>query len=32
VMEKGRVVQMGRFDELVNVEGAFQKLAKRQMV
>ncbi len=32
VMEKGRVVQIGRFDELINVEGAFQKLAKRQMV
>jgi len=32
VLEKGKVVQMGRFDELVAVEGPFQKLAKRQMV
>lgn len=32
VLEKGRVVQMGRFDELIGVEGPFQKLAKRQMV
>lgn len=32
VLEKGRVVQRGRFDELVAVEGPFQKLRKRQMV
>ena len=32
VLEKGKIVQMGRFDELVAVEGPFQKLAKRQMV
>jgi ATP-binding cassette subfamily C protein len=32
VMEKGRVVQIGRYDDLVAVEGAFQKLAKRQIV
>jgi len=32
VLEKGRVVQMGRFDDLVAVEGPFQNLAKRQMV
>ena len=32
VLEKGRVVQIGRFDELVAVEGPFKKLAQRQMV
>lgn len=32
VLEKGRVVQMGRFEELIAVPGAFKKLADRQMV
>jgi ATP-binding cassette subfamily C protein len=32
VLEGGKVVQMGRFDELVGVEGPFKKLAMRQMV
>ncbi|MBX3233184.1 MAG: NHLP bacteriocin export ABC transporter permease/ATPase subunit [Labilithrix sp.] len=32
VLEKGRVVQMGRFDDLVAVPGPFQRLAARQMV
>ena len=31
VLEKGKIVQMGKFDELVAVPGAFQRLAKRQM-
>jgi NHLM bacteriocin system ABC transporter ATP-binding protein len=30
VLEKGRVVQSGRFDELMAVEGPFRTLAKRQ--
>ncbi len=30
VLERGRVVQSGRFDELMAVEGPFQTLAKRQ--
>ena len=32
VLEKGRVVQVGRFEDLVAVEGPFKKLAQRQMV
>jgi ATP-binding cassette subfamily C protein len=32
VLEKGRVVQAGKFEELMAVEGPFLKLAKRQMV
>jgi ATP-binding cassette subfamily C protein len=32
VLEKGRVVQSGKFDELLEQPGPFQKLAKRQMV
>jgi NHLM bacteriocin system ABC transporter ATP-binding protein len=32
VLEKGKVVQVGRFDDLIAVEGPFQALAKRQMV
>jgi ATP-binding cassette subfamily C protein len=32
VLEKGRVVQMGRYEELVDVDGPFQRLAKRQLV
>ncbi len=32
VLEKGRIVQIGRFDELVQVDGPFRKLATRQMV
>jgi len=32
VLERGKVVQMGKFEELVAVEGPFQRLAKRQMV
>jgi NHLM bacteriocin system ABC transporter ATP-binding protein len=32
VLEKGKIVQMGRFDELMAVEGPFKALAKRQMV
>ncbi|MBX3128157.1 MAG: NHLP bacteriocin export ABC transporter permease/ATPase subunit [Polyangiaceae bacterium] len=32
VMERGRVVQTGRFDDLIQVEGAFRELARRQMV
>jgi NHLM bacteriocin system ABC transporter ATP-binding protein len=31
VMEAGRVVQVGRFDELVNQEGLFARLAARQL-
>jgi len=30
VLERGRVVQMGSFDELMAVDGPFQALAKRQ--
>jgi ATP-binding cassette subfamily C protein len=32
VLERGRVVQMGRFDELMSVEGVFRQLALRQTV
>lgn len=32
VMKAGRVVQCGSFDELVEVEGVFQDLIKRQLV
>jgi len=32
VLERGRVVQMGRFDELMNVPGTFRDLAKRQTI
>jgi NHLM bacteriocin system ABC transporter ATP-binding protein len=32
VLEKGRIVQVGRFEELVAVDGPFRKLAQRQMV
>ena len=32
VLEKGKIAQMGRFEDLVAVEGPFRKLAKRQMV
>jgi len=32
VLEKGRVVQVGRFEDLVDAPGPFQNLEKRQMV
>ena len=32
VMEKGAVVQEGRYEDLVNRPGPFAELAKRQMV
>jgi ABC-type bacteriocin/lantibiotic exporter with double-glycine peptidase domain len=32
VMDRGRIVQSGRFEDLIDVEGPFQALAKRQMV
>ncbi|MBS2013289.1 MAG: ATP-binding cassette domain-containing protein [Deltaproteobacteria bacterium] len=32
VLERGKIVQMGRFDDLVAVPGPFQRLAQRQMV
>jgi NHLM bacteriocin system ABC transporter ATP-binding protein len=32
VLEKGKVVQIGRFEDLVDVDGPFQALARRQMV
>jgi ABC-type multidrug transport system fused ATPase/permease subunit len=32
VLEDGRVVQQGRYDELLEQEGAFAELAKRQNV
>ena len=32
VLERGRVVQMGRFDELMHVDGPFRTLARRQTV
>ena len=31
VLQKGRVVQQGSFDELMAQEGAFQDMARRQM-
>lgn len=32
VLERGKIVQMGRFEELIEQDGPFQKLAQRQMV
>ena len=32
VMERGRIVQMGRFKELATLPGVFRELAKRQAV
>jgi ABC-type multidrug transport system fused ATPase/permease subunit len=32
VLERGRIVQMGRFDELMQQNGPFYALAKRQTV
>ncbi len=32
VLERGRVMQVGKFDDLIAVEGPFKKLAQRQMV
>ncbi|MEO7998628.1 MAG: NHLP bacteriocin export ABC transporter permease/ATPase subunit, partial [Gemmatimonadaceae bacterium] len=32
VMDRGRIVQSGRYDELVEVEGMFKQLAERQLV
>jgi len=32
VLERGRVVQMGRFDDLMSVPGVFRDLAKRQTI
>src|SRR5205823_6230240 len=32
VLDRGRIVQMGRFDELMQQEGPFHALAKRQTV
>ena len=31
VMEAGRVIQVGKFDDLVNQEGLFARLAARQL-
>ncbi len=31
VLEAGRIVQQGRYDELIEVEGPFQRLARRQL-
>ena len=31
VLQAGRVVQSGQFDELIGVEGPFRELARRQM-
>ena len=31
VMESGRIVQQGTFDQLIAVDGAFQRLAERQI-
>lgn len=31
VMDKGRIVQVGTYDELINQEGLFKELAKRQL-
>jgi ABC-type bacteriocin/lantibiotic exporter with double-glycine peptidase domain len=32
VLERGRIVQMGRFEELMNVAGTFRELARRQTI
>ena len=32
VLDRGRIVQVGRFDELMQQEGPFHALAKRQTV
>ena len=32
VLDRGRIVQMGRFEELMAVDGVFRALAKRQQV
>jgi ABC-type multidrug transport system fused ATPase/permease subunit len=32
VLERGKVVQMGRFEELMQVDGPFRTLARRQTV
>jgi ATP-binding cassette subfamily C protein len=31
VLQAGRIVQQGRYDELIDVEGPFQRLARRQL-
>ena len=31
VLQAGRVVQSGQFDELIAIEGPFQELARRQI-
>ncbi len=31
VLQAGRIVQQGRYDELIEVEGPFQRLARRQL-
>ena len=31
VLQSGRIVQRGTFDELANIEGPFQDLVKRQI-
>ena len=31
VLEAGRVIQEGTYDELMNLEGAFRNLVRRQM-
>ena len=32
VMEAGRIVESGRYDELMSLDGAFAALARRQIV
>ena len=32
VMEEGRIVERGRYDELMAADGAFAALARRQMI
>jgi ABC-type multidrug transport system fused ATPase/permease subunit len=32
VLERGKLVQLGRFDELLKKGGAFGTLARRQMI
>ncbi len=32
VLEGGRIVQSGRFDELLRIDGPFRRLARRQMI